>query len=233
MNQGLSQMYFPKVGVLVNSLSPKQSSHANSFAVAVFMKFSFEKVLCPRPCGGVVWGYCVNGPLETVGGYWQTLSLIGFICCCCSVAKWWRCLQLHELQHISLPCPSLSPRVCLNSCPLKGWWCYLTTSSSVTPFSPCLQSFLASGSFPMSWLFGCGQCIGASAPHQSFQWKYWGLISFRTDWFYHSLAFWLRSSVGRISLQFKGLSRVFSNTVQKQQFFCAQPSLWSNAHINT
>ena len=59
----------------------------------------------------------------------------------------------HGLQHSRLPCPSLSPRVCSNSCSLSQWCCYLTISSSVTPYPSCLQSFPASGSFPMSQLF--------------------------------------------------------------------------------
>ena len=72
-------------------------------------------------------------------------------------------LQPHGLQHARLPCLS-SPGVCSNSCSLS-WWCHPTISSSVTPFSSCPQSFLASGSFPMSWLFTSGgQSIGASAP---------------------------------------------------------------------
>ena len=67
------------------------------------------------------------------------------------------------LQHTRLPCPSLSPRVCSNSRPLS-WWCYLTILSSATPFSFCLQSFLASGSFPKSQFFTSGgQNNGASA----------------------------------------------------------------------
>ena len=64
-------------------------------------------------------------------------------------------LQPHRLQHARLPCPSPSPRVCSNSCPLSQW-CHPTISSSVTPFSSCPQSFSASGSFPMSWLFTSG-----------------------------------------------------------------------------
>ena len=68
----------------------------------------------------------------------------------------------HGLQHTRLPCPSLFPRVCSNSCPLKRW-CHPTSSSSVTPLSSCLQSFPASGSFPVSQLFPSGgQSIGAS-----------------------------------------------------------------------
>ena len=105
------------------------------------------------------------------------------------------------LQHASLLCPSPSPEVCSNSCPLSQW-CHPTTSSSVVPFS-CLQSFPALGSFPMSQFFAsCSQSIRASAsasvlPMNSKGWFPLGLIGF-------------------ISLQSKGLSRVFSNTtVQK------------------
>ena len=72
-------------------------------------------------------------------------------------------LRAHGLQHARLPCPSLTPRVCSNSCPLS-WWCHPITSSSVSPFSSCPQSLPASGSFPISWLFPLsGQSIGASA----------------------------------------------------------------------
>ena len=82
-------------------------------------------------------------------------------------------LQPHGLQHTTLPCPSPSPRVYSNSCP-SSQWCHPTISSSVAPFSSCLQSFPASGSFPMSQFFTSGgQSIGAS--DQSFQWI------FRTD----------------------------------------------------
>ena len=98
-------------------------------------------------------------------------------CCCCSVPKLCPTLRLHELQHARLPCPSLSPGVCSNSCPLNQW-CHLTISSSATPFSFCFQSFLASGSFPMSQLFASGgQSIGA------WIWaSVLSLISFRIDW---------------------------------------------------
>ena len=73
--------------------------------------------------------------------------------------SWWP----HGLQHTRLPCPSPTPRACSNSCP-SSWWCHPTISSSVIPFSSCLQSFQASGSFPMSQFFPwCGQSIGASA----------------------------------------------------------------------
>ena len=89
-------------------------------------------------------------------------------------------LQPHGLQHAKLPCSSPSPTLCSNSCPLSGW-CHPAISSSVAPFSSCLQSFPASGSFLMSQLFTSGnQRIGASACLSN---EYSGLISFRIDWF--------------------------------------------------
>ena len=121
-------------------------------------------------------------------------------------------LQPHELQHTRSPCPSPTPRVYSNSCP-PSWWCHPAISSSVGPFSSCPQSLPASESFPVSQLFTWGgQSTGVSA-----------LASFlpknTQDW---SPSEW----TGWISLQSKGLARVFSNTtVQKHQFFCAQLSL--------
>ena len=129
-------------------------------------------------------------------------------------------LPLHEPQHARPPCPSPTPRVYPNSCPLS-WWCHLTISSSVIPFSSCLQSFPAPGSFQMSQLFASGgQNIGVSASTS--------VLPINTqDW---SPLGW----TGWISLQFKRLSTDFSNiTVPKHQFFCAQLSLYSNSHIHT
>ena len=126
----------------------------------------------------------------------------------------------YGLQNTRLPCPSLSPRVCSNSCPL--WqWCYLTTSSSNAPFSYCAQSFPASVSFPMNWVFGSGgQTIEASASASALPTNIQG-------WFPLGLT-------GLISLQFKGGWRVFSSTtIQMHQFFGTLPSLWSNTHIHT
>ena len=136
------------------------------------------------------------------------------LCCSCSVSS--HSLQPHGLQHARLPSHSPSPRACSDSCPLS-WWCHPTISSSVVPFSSCLQSFPASGSFPMSWLSTLGgQSIGASSsvlPMNIHSWFPLGLT-------------------GLVSLLSKGLSRVFfSTTVQKHQFFGAQPSLWFNFHI--
>ena len=91
-------------------------------------------------------------------------------------------LQLHGLQHTRLPCPSPSSGTCSNSCPLS-WWCHLTISSSVVPFSSCLQSFPASGSFPESTLrTRCPKYWSFSFSISPSN-EYSGLISFRTDWF--------------------------------------------------
>ena len=121
-------------------------------------------------------------------------------------------LQHYGLQHARLPCPSPTPRPYSNSCPSHGW-CHPTISSFVFPFSSHVQSFPASGSFPMSQFFTSGgQSIGVSASASVLPMNI-------QDWFPLG---W----TGCISLQSKGLSRVFSNTtVQKHQFFSAQLSL--------
>ena len=121
-------------------------------------------------------------------------------------------LRSHELQHTRPPCPSPTPRVYSNSCP-SSRWCHPAISSSVIPFSSCLQSFPASGSFLMSQLFASGgQSIAVSASTSV-------LPKDTQDW---SALGW----TGWICLQSKGLSRAFSNTtVQKHQFFSAQLSL--------
>ena len=126
----------------------------------------------------------------------------------------------HGLQHARLSCPSSSPRACSNSHPLSRW-CHPTISSSVGPFSSCLQYFPASGSFPMSRFFTSGaQSIGASASASVLPMNI-------QDWFPLGL-------MDLISWQSKGLARVFSSTtVQKHQFFGAKLSLWSNCYIHT
>ena len=129
-------------------------------------------------------------------------------------------LRPHELQHARPPCPSQTRGFYSNSC-LSSQWCHPAISSSVVPFSSCLQSLPLSRSFPMSQHFAWGgQSIGVSAstsvPPMNTQ-----------DW---SPVGW----TGWISLQSKGLSRVFSNTtVQKHQFFITQLSWQSNSHIHT
>ena len=132
------------------------------------------------------------------------------------------CLTLwpHGQQHARLLCPSATPKSCSNSCP-SSWWCHPTISSFVIPFSSCLQSFPASGSFLMSQFFAQGgQSIRVSASASVLPMNI-------QDWFPLGLTCWT-------SLQSKGLSRVFSNTtVQKHQFFSAKLFLWSNSHIHT
>ena len=129
-------------------------------------------------------------------------------------------LRPHESQHARPPCPLPTLRVHSDSCP-SSRWCHPAISSSVVPFASCPQSLPASVSFPMSQLFAWGgQSTGFSAlasflPMKSQDWS-------PSEW------------TGWISLQSKGLSRVFSNTtVQKHQFFSAWPSSQSNSHINT
>ena len=130
-------------------------------------------------------------------------------------------LWSHGLQRARFPCPSPTPGACSNLRP-TSWWCHPTILSSVVPFS-CLQFFLASGCFPRSQFFGSGgQSFGASASASASVF----LMTIQ-DWFPFGLT-------GLISLQSKGLSRVFSNaTVQKHQFISAQPSLWANFLIHT
>ena len=154
---------------------------------------------------------------------WTELNICRAICqcCCCSVTK--LCLTLCDPTDCRIPgFPALHHLPELAQAHVHWvWWCHPTILSSVIPFFSCLQSFPASGSFLMSQLFASGrQSIGASAsasvlPTNSKHWFPLGLTSL-------------------ISLQAKGLSRVFSSiTIQKHQFFSIQPSLWSKSHICT
>ena len=137
-----------------------------------------------------------------------------------SVAQSCLTLRPHESKHTRPPCPSPTPGVHPNPCP-SSQWCHPTISYSVVPFSFCLESFPAAESFlmrqPFTW---GGQSIGVSASAS--------VLPMNTqDW---SPLGW----IGWISLQSKGPSRVFSNTtVQKHQFFGAQPSSQSNSHVHT
>ena len=134
------------------------------------------------------------------------LSSVQFSCSVVSDSLW-----PHELQHARAPCPSPTPGVHSNSCP-SSQWCHPDISSSGAPFSSCPQSIPASESFPMSQLFtwgGQSTEVSALASFLPKNTQDWSPLE-RTDW---------------ISLQSKGLSRVFSNTtVQKHQFFGAQLS---------
>ena len=147
------------------------------------------------------------------GGLFVFLCVFASLCSVqfsCSVVS--NTLQPHGLQHDRPPCPSPTPRVYSNSCPLSQWY-HSTISSSVSHFSFLLQSFPASGSFQMSQFFPSGgQNIGVSASASVLP------VNIQ-DWFPLGWAGW-------ISLQPKGLSRVFSNTTdQKHQFFDTQLSL--------
>ena len=125
-------------------------------------------------------------------------------------------LQPQGLQHTSLPCSSLSPRVCSDSCPLSQW-CYLTISSSATPSPFAFSLSQHQGLFNELALHIGGQRIGTSASALVLPMNIQDLFP---------LGF-----TGFISSKSKGLSRVFSSTIWKQQFFGAQPSLWSDSHI--
>ena len=149
------------------------------------------------------------------GWHFLSFSSVQFSCSVASNSS-----RPHESQHARPPCPSPTPGVHSDSRPSSPW-CHLAISSSVVPFSSCPQSLPASESFPMSQLFAWGgQRTGASAlasflPKKSQDWS-------PSEW------------TGWISLQSKGLSRVFSNTtVQTHQFFGAQPSSQSSSHIHT
>ena len=148
------------------------------------------------------------GPWKSIASLTSiTEALVQFSCSVMSDS-----LRPHELQHARPFCPSPTPRVHPNSCPLSQW-CHPNISFSVVPSSSCPQSFPASGSFQMSQFFASGgQSIGVSASTS--------VLPMNTqDWYPLGWTGW-------ISLQYQGLSRVFSNTtVQKHQFFCAQLSL--------
>ena len=135
---------------------------------------------------------------------------------CLSAVQFSHSVVSDSLQHARPPCPSPAPRVHSDSHPSSPW-CHPALSSSVIPFSSCLQSLPASGSFLMSQLFASGgQSIGTSASALPVNIQGWFPLG----------------STGLISLLSKGFSRVFSSTIRKHQFFSTQPSLWSNSHIH-
>ena len=158
---------------------------------------------------------CVAFPqFSTMITSYRSISLVQFSHSVVSDSLW-----PHESQHARPPCPSPAPRVHSDSRP-SSQWCHPAILSSVIPFFSCAQSLPASESFLMSQLFAWGgQSTGVSALASFLPRKSQGWSSEWTDW---------------ISLQSKGLSRVFSNTtVQKHQLFGAQPSSQSNSHIHT
>ena len=137
---------------------------------------------------------------------------------CCSVTQSCLTLQVHGLQHNRLPCSSPSPGACSDSCPLS-WWCHPTILSSVIPFSSCLLSVSASGSFQMSQFF-----ISTWPKYWSFSIspsnEYSGLISFRMDW------------MDLLAVQ-GTLKSLLQHHSSKASILHAQFSLWSNSHIHT
>ena len=129
-------------------------------------------------------------------------------------------LRPHGLQYTKPLCPSPTPGVYSNSCPLS-WWCHPTILSSVVPFSSCLQSFPASGSFLMSQFFESGgQSIGISASASFLPMNIQDWFPFRMDW------------LDLLAVQ-GTLKSLLQHHSSKASIFGAQPSLWSNSHINT
>ena len=178
-------------------------THLNAHCSCKTFVFLSLGLIMPRTVGEIIIQWMKK---PTKLGY-RTDLLLFFSCSAVSNSLW-----AHRLQHARLPCPSPNPRACSNSCPLS-WWCHPTISSFVVSFSFCLQSLPASGSFQMSQFFASGgQRIGVSASASVLPMNI-------QDWFPLG---W----TGLISLQSKGLSRVFSNiTVPKHQFFSARLSL--------
>ena len=167
--------------------------------------------------GRIIWGN-IAYRLSFTSIYLSTNGY-NFTYCCCSGTHSYLTLGFHGLQHAMFPCPSLSPRVGSNSCPLSPWG-HPTISSSVAPFFSCPQSFLGSRYFPMSQLFTSdGQSTGASASPS--------VLPMRIQGLFHLVL------IGLISLMSKKLSSVFSSTtVRKHQFFGAS-LLYGPTHICT
>ena len=152
-------------------------------------------------------------PYVEIGSFPYNYSSVQFSHSVASDSLWPR-----GLQHAKPSCPSPAPSVYSNSCPLSQW-CHPAISSSITPFSSCLQSFSASWFFPVSHFFQSGgQSIETSASASVLP------MNIQT-WFSLELTSW-------ISLQSKGLSRAFaSTTIWKHQFFSTRPSSWSNSRL--
>ena len=237
-------LLLPSIFPSIRSFPMSQFCHCELYliteeqAMSFLIEFSWEPDWTPSPTRTLVfllqmfWHWFFFYLQEKTRKVWILMYFqflpnhsIQFSCSLVSDSLW-----PHELQHTRLPCPSPIPGVYSNSCPLSRW-CHPTISSSVIPFSSHLLSFPASGSFQMSQLFASGgQSIGVSASTS--------VLPMNTqDW---SPLGW----TGWISVQSKGLSRVFSNTtaqkhqffgtqLSKHQFFGTQLSSQSNSHIHT
>jgi len=133
-------------------------------------------------------------------------------------------LQPHGLQHTRLPCPSPSPSVYSNSCPLS-WWCLPTTSSSIAPFSSCPQSFPVSGSFLVSWLVASGGQV-LELQHQSFQWTF--RVDFLQDWLVWSPCSPRDSQESSPASQFESINSLALSLLYGPILAC---SLWSHTYM--
>ena len=182
-------------------IHPQQMPWNSGTACQVFPKFDFLTVQTPL--------YTYLEEQYTTTQFSSQIKMISSVQFSCSVVS--DSLWSHGPQHARPPCLSPTPGVYSNSCPLS-WWCHPTISSSVISFSSGLQTFLASGSFPMSQFFAsCDQSIGASASASVLPVNIQDLFPL---------------GLTGLILHFKGLSRVFSKTtVQKHQFFSPQLSL--------
>ena len=193
---------------IFNYPSQKKSSSTKNLPQVCMLLKLFHSYHCADRIGEGINELNTFGATTHAMKWSWTVSSVQFSCSVVSNSS-----RPHELQHVRPPCPSLTPRVYSNSSPLSQWW-HPTTSSSVMPFSSCLLSFPASGSFQMSQFFTSGgQRIRVSALTSVLPMNV-------QDWFPLGWTAW-------ISLQSKGLSRVFSNTtVQKHQvsFFTVQLS---------
>ena len=141
------------------------------------------------------------------------LNSYDFTCC----SRKWCSAICDPMNYHTRGFLSLSPEICSNLCPLH-WWYYPTISSSIVPFSSCLQSFPASRFFPMSWLFALVASVGASISAPVFPMNIWGW-SIRIAWF--------------DILAVQRIPKRFTITIWKHQFFSTQSSLWSSSHILT
>ena len=218
--------------VVVFAISPSKIQEENIFLEAQWLISKHDHLSSSRISVGIsLWEMHILGPLsrptnsetlelmpnnpffEALQVVLTKLKYVVVVVVQCSFMS--DSLRPYGPQHVRLPCPSPPPRACSNSCPSSRWY---HPTVSVVIFSSCLQSFPATGSFLMRWFFASGgQSMGVSESVLPMNIQDW----FPLGW------------ASLICLQSKGLLRVFSNTtVQKHQFFGAQPPLCSNSHLH-
>ena len=188
--------------------NPLMSSNPSCWLRAVFL--NFFSLLLPQPFLDILF------PNDRISCTFDNIDMLYLLFSCSVVSN---SLWPHGLQHVRPSCPSPTPRACSNSCPLSRW-CHPTISSSVDPFSSCLQSFPASGSFPMSqfflsWPKHCSFSFNISPSNE-----YSGLISFRTNW------------LDLLAVQ-GTLKNLLQHHSSRHQFFGTQPFLLSSSQIHT